>query len=352
MPAVMILLNYFNKRYMKRYFKLITIILCTSILASCQFFNRKGASLLPNVSGKAGEILVVLDKNSWENSMGVDIRATLASNCTYLAQKEALYSLINISPRAFSDMFNIHRNILLFNIGNDIINNNIVYQNNIWSKPQCVIQINAQSHEIADSLFKENKERIIATFEQAERNRVIENSKLYEQREISKLISDLIDYDVHIPIGYRLMKKTSDFIWIQDEKQYSIQGIFAYKYPVENNKDNFSMTNIISKRNDFLEKNVPGTRPDSWMTTSFYIEPNTSYLKYQGKEFAQTRGFWDLHNDYMGGPFVSHSFYSPDGKYIVVLEAFIYAPKLSKRQLLRQTESILYSVEDKKTENK
>jgi hypothetical protein len=59
----------------------------------------------------------------------------------------------------------------------------------------------------------------------------------------------------------------------------------------------------------------------------------------------ETRGFWEVEGDFMGGPFVSHSFYSPDGQDIIVLEAFVYAPKYDKRQYLRQVESILYSFE-------
>ena len=47
----------------------------------------------------------------------------------------------------------------------------------------------------------------------------------------------------------------------------------------------------------------------------------------------------------MGGPFVSHSFYSRDGKDIIVLEAFVFAPRYDKRQYLRQVESLLYSFE-------
>ena len=52
-----------------------------------------------------------------------------------------------------------------------------------------------------------------------------------------------------------------------------------------------------------------------------------------------------MHNDFMGGPFVSHSFYSQNGKEIIVVEAFVYAPKYDKRQYLRQVESIIYSFE-------
>ena len=45
----------------------------------------------------------------------------------------------------------------------------------------------------------------------------------------------------------------------------------------------------------------------------------------------------------MGGPFVSHSFYSRDGSEIIVAEAWVYAPQFDKRQYLRQVESVLYS---------
>ena len=92
---------------------------------------------------------------------------------------------------------------------------------------------------------------------------------------------------------------------------------------------------------------------NTWMTTSTYVPPIVEFIRFRGRQFAQTRGFWEVHNDFMGGPFVSHSFYSKDGKDIIVAEAFVYAPKYDKRQLLRQVESIIYSFEwdnDKKSQ--
>ena len=48
-------------------------------------------TLLPTVSGKAGEIIVVMEKSEWENTLGADVREVLASDCPWLAQKEPLY---------------------------------------------------------------------------------------------------------------------------------------------------------------------------------------------------------------------------------------------------------------------
>ena len=91
---------------------------------------------------------------------------------------------------------------------------------------------------------------------------------------------------------------------------------------------------------------------NTYMTTSVFFTPMIEYMKYRGRDIVQTRGMWEVENDYMGGPFVSHSFYSPDGKDIIVAEAFVYAPRYDKRQYLRQVESLLYSWEWAQKEEK
>ncbi len=148
----------------------------------------------------------------------------------------------------------------------------------------------------------------------------------------------------HFPTGYRVRKKTDDFIWISDDKQYTTQGVFVYKYPASEN-ENFTEQNIISHRNKFLKENVPGMFDNTYMITNEIAAPETKFVRFRGRQFAETRGLWEVFGDFMGGPFVSHSFYSRDGKDIIVLDGFVYAPKYDKRQYLRQVEAILYSFE-------
>ena len=123
-----------------------------------------------------------------------------------------------------------------------------------------------------------------------------------------------------------------------------MQDILIYRYPATE-AEPFTKENIISHRNEILKANVPGMFENTWMTTSNGFPVTVAFRKYHGREFAETRGYWEVENDYMGGPFVSQSFYSKDGEYIIVMDAFVYAPKFDKRQYLRQVESILYSWE-------
>jgi hypothetical protein len=326
------------------------VAICIVALFSAMSCRNNTKALLPNVSGKAGEVIIVIGKDNWEGNLGNEIGGLLAKDCEYLPQREPLYSLVNLSPAAFTEMFKLHRNIVIFNIDSTVVRQGVVYRSDVWAHPQCVVQVNASCADSAIVVLEKNGENIIGAIEQAERNRVIANTLLYEEGKLGDEIDKMIGGRVHIPVGYNFKKVTDDFIWIADEKQYTNQGIFIYKYPVTD-ENPFSEENIIAKRNEFLKKYVPGSLEDSYMTTSVFVKPGIKFLKYHNLDFVETKGLWEVYNDYMGGPFVSHSFYSRDGKEIIVLEAWVYAPKYDKRQYLRQTESLLYSFEWDNEEN-
>ena len=326
---------------------------CAAILAlaSCNEAQTKKA-LLPNISGKAGEVIVVIGQNDWEGAVGTVLRDSLSCDFPMLPQREPLFSLANVPQSAFNSMFQIHRNIIIVRIGNDVTEPGVNIRYDVWARPQCVISINAIDSESAVQLIKENSRRIIVSLEQAERDRVIANSKKYEELGLAPVVKEMVGGSPHFPSGYRLKKKTDDFIWIEYSVQYVTQGILIYKYPVVEGKDMMNLDNIIEENNAMLKANVPGMFENTYMMTSNFVKPSIEYLKYKGRDFAQLRGFWEVYNDFMGGPFVAQAFYSQDGKDMIVMEGFVYAPKYDKRHYLRQVESILYSFEWAKSTDK
>jgi len=329
-----------------KYMKLVALVAAAIALAGCK--GNNGRNLLPNVSGKAGEVLVVIEREQWVGNLGTSIREVLADDTPYLAQREPLFNVSNVPPGSFNSMFKMHRNLLLVNINPQNATSGVVYKSNQWARPQALVQINAATEEEADELFRGASAIISEYFEQSERDRIIENSKLYEEKKLQEPLLDLTGGILHFPSGYQLKKWTDSFVWVADEKQYTTQAVMAYKFPVR--KDPFSVANLVAERDSVMQANVPGMFEGSYMTTATAVEPTARSLKYKGREFMELRGFWEVHGDFMGGPFVSHAFYSPDGKEIIVLESFVYAPRYDKRQYLRQVESILYSFEWKKDE--
>ena len=66
---------------MKRIVKIAALAAMVLALAGCKGRNR--GPLLPNVSGKAGEIVVVIDKDNWEGEIGNALRTwPSASPCS------------------------------------------------------------------------------------------------------------------------------------------------------------------------------------------------------------------------------------------------------------------------------
>ena len=331
--------------------KRVLIYIAAAVLAMCAIScnqQKSRKALLPNISGKPGEVIVVINKGDWEGTMGNVLRDSLACDFPFLPQREPMFDLVNVAPSGFTSMFQLHRNILIINISTVVTEPGVLYRNDVWAAPQCVIRVNAPTEEVAVELYKENSMKIKAVIEQAERARVIANTKKYEELSLAPVVTAMTGGSPHFPSGYKLKKKTDDFIWITYSTQFTEQSILIYKYPVVEGQDMMSPGNLVEAQSHMMKDNVPGMFENTYMIISPVIAPSVLYKKYGEHEFAELRGLWDVHNDYMGGPFVTHAFYTPDGKHMIMLQAFVYAPKYDKKNYLKQIESVLYSFEWKK----
>jgi len=312
------------------------------ILTACGGGSK---NLLPNISGKAGEVLVVCERNDWEGVVGGILRDSLCADCPFLPMKEPLYSPTSVTPSNFGQMFRIHRNIIMINVNAGVNDPGMTVRYDKWAKPQIVIIFNASSQEEAAGLLKTNMHTVLGALEQIERERVISNTRQYQERKLAPVVEEFTGGKMVFPSGYQLKKRSENFVWISYETTYIQQGIFIYKYSANRSRGELEAKSLVSIRNSVMKDEVPGMREGSYMTTSEVLEPSVKYMSYHNRKFAELRGFWDVHGDFMGGPFVSHTFYTPDGLDLVCIEAYVYAPKYDKRLYLRQVESLLYSFE-------
>ena len=161
--------------------------------------NAKKGTLLPNVSGKAGEVLVVIEREQWEGNLGVAIRDALSGDTPYLAQREPLFLLSNVPPGSFTSLFKVHRNLLMVNINPQNQTTGVLYKTNVWAHPQAVIQLSAWDEDQALEIFKENSAVIAEYIEQSERDRIIANAKLYEEHALQEPVRSLTGGILHFP---------------------------------------------------------------------------------------------------------------------------------------------------------
>ena len=59
----------------------------------------------------------------------------------------------------------------------------------------------------------------------------------------------------------------------------------------------------------------------------------------------ETKGTWDLKNDFMSGPYINYAFMDKKNNRILVVEGFCYAPSKEKRDLMLELESIIKTIQ-------
>lgn len=322
-----------------RMVKLIVLALVAVFAVAC---DDTSDLVKQNVGGKAGEVIIVANKAEWESEPGSELRSILAVPYPYLPQSEPSYTLINIPHKSFTSLFEYHRNIIILKVDPQL-KAEFKAVEDVWAAPQTVIMITAPTKEEAAQVIAQHANQLFNIIGQAERNRIMRNSKRYEDVALRNFVADKFGGSPYFPKGYSLKKQTDNFVWISYETTYTNMGIFVYRIPYVDSSS-VQLENLMAATNDIMQENVPGMVDNSYMTISSEVVPGLEVMKYKNRNFVEMRGLWEVKNDFMGGPFVIHAFYDKNNpKEIIVVEGFVYAPRYDKRDYIRQVESILYS---------
>lgn len=320
---------------------IILSVLFPALLLSGACQKEQKPQILPAISGKAGEVEIVSSKAVWESEAGNAVRTVLQAEYPYTPQKESKYRIYNVPPEGFVNVFRLHRNILYLHIA-DTCAQKLSISRNVWAEPQTMITVFAPDEASAAEIILQQDARICETFEDAERERVIYNARKFENAALADAIRSQFGGSPWFPSSYTMKKRTDNFVWISYETTYTTQGIFIYRFPYTG-QEQFTAEALVAKRNEVMKEHVPGQLDGSYMITNPVITPGYYQKSYKGREFTEIRSLWETQNDYMGGPFISDAFRSADGKDVIVIEGFVYAPKYDKRDYLRQVEALIYS---------
>ncbi len=319
----------------------ITALILVFIVASC---SHQGQQMMhKNITGKAGELVIVISNKSWDDIPGNLLRQTLAQPQYSLPQDEPLFDLISVPHEAFKEIFQTTRNIIQTRISPIIENPGVTFTDNVWAFPQATVQINARTNEEFETLFREYSDKIIAYFLRAERDRLAGNYLNYHDEAVLNTLSSKYDINLHVPPGFRITEEKENFVWIRYETPEISQAIFVYWFPYTSDST-FSFNYLINKRDSVLKKNVPGPLEGTYMATERRVDPLFQIIRHNGNYAADTRGLWRLQNDFMGGPFIMLAELDAYRQRVVVADGYVYAPSKNKRNFTRQVEAMVYSM--------
>ena len=299
--------------------------------------------ILPNVTGGTGEVLVVMDQFNWENSAGDLLQDVLKEEYPGLPQSEPLFDVIQVTASSFDGVYKFHRSVVLTTVSSGL-EPKIRYREDVWSKPQIVVQMEAPTAAALGELISENEATIKSFLVQYDRNRLMNVYKDSKDPAIQKDIAIHHHVRLAIPRGYNMDFSKEDFTSVSIESSDLSQVIQVYEYPA-NGPEDLNIANLIEKRNNFTKTYVKGPRDGSYMVIASMFEPIAYDVKNNNMDVVELRGLWDLENGFMGGPFVSHSVYDAKRGRIVTVDGYVYHPNQKKRVKMRQLEAIIYSME-------
>jgi len=292
--------------------------------------------------GNINTLQVVTPNLLWEGVVGDQILASFASPTPGLPQDEPLFSMSQLPPEVFSGFVKTSRLFLHATIGEK---DTLVIRKNPYAKPQTGVFITALSQEKLVSIIKENTPKIINEFKRSEikeRQRRTKKSKL----RLDSLPS-AFGLTLEIPSAYHIAKSEADFYWIRKELKSGHTNIIIYQVPLNTiPQDSTTLRKIIKMRDAIGSKQLPVEDGDKFITEEAY-QPYILETTINNKFAFETKGTWEIKNQWMAGPFVNYAVRDTANNRYLILEGFTYAPSSSKRDLQLELESILKSVKIK-----
>ncbi len=327
----------------KNFFGVVMTLMLLS-LSSCDAFRTVTENRVSS-QGAPYELIVVCNQPEWESSLGDSLRIVLSAEIPYLAQSEPYFEVLRVTAPSYSNLIAKHRNILLCVVEPSLEDTSMIVEWNVHAEPQVVATLQGPSTAAMAKYVGENSVHIRYLFESAERDRTTYFAENFSVESLDRLINDKFGVRMRIPKGYTLRSESEDFLWLSHEYPTSSQGLMIYSYPIEGSITSaLSEASLLAARNKFVSR-VPGPSDGSFMTTYMDIDQDYRAFRLEGRLWVEMRGFWDVANDFMGGPYVSYSTVDTSTNRIFTLDMYVYSPKLGKRNFLRSLEHLLYSVE-------
>ncbi|WP_299133025.1 DUF4837 family protein [uncultured Tenacibaculum sp.] len=327
--------------------KIMSFLIATLLLISCEK-GTKSSVTLPTSVGNTNKILVVTKGNDWSGKIGDEIRTVFGEHQVGLPQPETLISVSQIDPSGFKSFMRNVKAILFIKKGKK---ESISIEKDKYAAPQVIVYATAKNEEGIVNLINRRGKEIIKIF-QKEDIKFIQNIFKKERLDETKFkTTQNLGISIDIPKRFKLVDDTGDFLWLRQHLKSGIargdgtNNVLIYSVPLIN--EGSVADNITEVRDSIGKKYIPGSKEGMYMITEQAYTPFTYKAEIDGKKAYETRGKWEVKNDFMAGPFLNYTVVDKKNNRLIVFEGFTYAPSVNKRNFLFELEAIAKSMKIK-----
>lgn len=306
--------------------------------------NQEKKKFLPNSNGQINSVAIVIDNQLWNGAVGDTLRNYFAQPLEGVpGAPEPLFSIHQIPPMIFKGNTRNSRNILIIDTN---AKNRVDLRDTLFAKPQKVAYIIGQTTDDIISQIQQYAPQIISVFKD---NEIKESQSRFKDSPNTNIedISKKLGIKIMLPSLYSLVKQENNFFWIERRLKGGTANIIIYEMPLNSiPSDDVLRTEAIVKMRDSIgERYIPGREEGMYMVTGTAFAPSVYDISINKHAAVESRGLWEMKNFLLGGPFINYIIEDKANNRCVVLEGFISAPSVSKRDYLFELEAIIKSVE-------
>jgi hypothetical protein len=321
--------------------KLLTLFTLAITFIACKSDGKTSDFVLPSSSGNTNKIMVVMDGNLWLGKPGDELRTVFGEHQVGLPQPETLLSVSQIDPAGFRGFVRNGKALLILKTGQK---EQITSIKNKYAQPQIIITATAKDEEGLINLIRSRGKEIIKLFKDADIKFIqsVFNKERLDPTKFKTLQN--LKITLNIPDRYKLVEDTGEFLWLRHHLKSGIargdgtNNILVYSVPLED--ENKVVDNITAIRDTIGKKYIPGSKEGMYMITEAAYTPFTYEAEIDGKKAYETRGKWEVKNDFMAGPFINYTVIDKKNNRLIVFEGFTYAPSINKRDFIFELEAI------------
>lgn len=310
-------------------------VLLSVVLVSCL---KKEANLPRKTSGAINTISVIIEDQLWNGEVGDSIRNKFASPVIGLPEEEPLFT-INQFPIQLLEGFATASRAMI--IVKKATKNKFEIKKNQYASPQNVFHISGKTAVEILQLLEEHSPEIIRYIKQAE----ISESQRINQKALlpAGLFKKQFQLSLQVPSNFEQVMRKPNFVWLKKNSISGSSSLLLYQLPLKTIRTSTVSAAILSMR-DSIGKYIQGTEPQTYMISETGYTPYFFKSTLDHRLAYETRGTWQLQNDYMSGPFINYTIVDSINKRLVVLEGFCYSPSKEKRDVMHELDAIMHSV--------
>ncbi len=307
------------------------------LLAAC---GGSGSRKLSATGGPYEVVVVAADKDWKSAGLGDSIRSVLRAAVPYINSYEPQFDVYNILPDRFVDVLRRNGNVLIVQLDAKHTTPRFAVQYDQFSEPQAVVYALAADAASLAKYLGEHGGELRGIYNDSERGRWLTSAFESPDVALQGKVHEKFGIGISLHSGFIEAKDAEDFMWMRFRYPEADQELSIFTYPADGEP---TLEGLMDARDRFVSL-IPGETPDSHMVTVRELEPHLSEVVIDGRRWIEMRGLWEVENDYMGGAFVSYSTVV-DGR-VLTIDGAVYSPSpyKMKRNLLRQLESVVYSV--------